>query len=196
MISKEQLHACMPSITVENLNKYIDPLNQAMERFQINAYQRTTIFLAQAAHESGCLRYNKELSSGEAYDTGELAKTLGNTPEADGDGQKYKGRGIFQITGLNNYKALSAYFGQDFVNHPELLEGPVWASLSAGWFWDVKQFNSIADQSDGWRKNRKLKSGELVPYDKFQWITYRINGGLTHIEDRLRYYHLAQIALK
>jgi putative chitinase len=195
MISKEQLLACMPSITVENLNKYIDPLNQAMIEFEINNKSRIANFLAQIAHESGCLKYNKEIASGEAYDTGALAIALGNTPEADGDGQRYKGRGIIQITGLGNYKALSTYeFSggrQDFVAHPELLEGPVWGCMAAGWFWDVKKkINLICDLPENWTHERKGKM-----YSRFEWITLLVNGGQNGIEQRKKYYQLAELAI-
>lgn len=191
IISKDQLLNCMPSITVENLDKYIDPLNGAMDKFEINTRSRIINFLAQLAHESGCFRYTVELASGEAYDTGPLAVALGNTPEADGDGQRYKGRGPIQITGLNNYKQLSAYFGQDFVNHPELLEGPVWGCMAAGWFWDVKRhINLICDLPETWTHEWRGKV-----YSRFEWITLLVNGGQNGIEHRKKYYQLAELAI-
>lgn len=175
MISKDQLHSIMPSASAENLEKFAGPLSDTMERYQINTPQRMACFLAQLAHESGCLRYVKELADGKAY---EGRKDLGNI--IAGDGPKYKGRGLIQITGRSNYSAMAKVFGQDFLGHPELLEGPVWASMSAGWFWDAHQLNALADVLD------------------FLKISKRINGvnkitGLPNgMEDRLKYFALAK----
>ncbi len=191
-MTREQLFACMPNITVDNLNKYIGPLNEAMEEFEINTFQRSTHFIAQLAHESGCFKYNKELASGADYDTGSRAIALGNTPEPDGDGQKYKGRGPIQITGLNNYRAFGDYVHQDFVTNPQLLEGPVWGCKAAGWFWDVKRkINLICDLPETWEHTWRGKT-----YSKFQWVTLLVNGGQNGIQDRWKYFQLAEIALK
>ncbi|MGR2706555.1 MULTISPECIES: glycoside hydrolase family 19 protein [Pseudomonas] len=140
---------------------------------QINTPQRTAAFLAQVGHESGELRYVRELGSDQylsKYDTGALAERLGNTPEADGDGAKYRGRGLIQITGRRNYLACSqALFGDDrLLRQPELLEQPQWACESAAWFWQSNGLNELADQ------------------DEFTTITRRINGGLNGLEDRLQ----------
>lgn len=132
-------------------------------------------FIAQIGHESGQLRYVRELV-GDAYlakyDTGKLAQRLGNTPEADGDGQKYRGRGLIQVTGRDNYEACNeALFGDSrLLVTPELLEQPVYASMSAGWFWQSRGLNTLADQGD------------------FEKITRRINGGLNGWEDRQKLY--------
>jgi|SRR6478609_4515432 len=179
----EQLTICFPHAKVNTISSFFEPLKDTVEKYQINTPQRLAIFFAQLAHESGSLRYTKEIASGAAYDTGKLAATLGNTPEADGDGQKYKGRGLIQITGLNNYKKLSVALGIDLVNQPELLEGPVFASLSAGWYWDDRKLNEIADKPDDWRKT--WKGGN---YDRFMWITVKINGALNGLADRLGHY--------
>jgi putative chitinase len=118
------------------------------------------------------LKYVKELATGQAY---EGRKDLGNIEP--GDGVKFKGRGLIQITGRTNYGALSKALGADLINHPELLEGPVYASLSAGWFWDSRKLNELADVMD------------------FLRITRRINGGLTNLEDRQKYFALAKKTL-
>ncbi len=190
MISKDQLHISMPQASAENIEKFLQPLNETMEKFAINTFNRQTIFLAQIAHESGCLRYTKELASGAAYDVGNLATRLGNTPEDDGDGERLKGRGLIQITGTTNYRALGEYFGQDFIAHPELLEGPVWACMSAGWFWNMKNLNNICDQPPNFAKSFKGKV-----YNRFEWVTLLINGGQNGLTDRLKYYELAKKAL-
>lgn len=189
-MTREQLQQCMPSAKTELLDKFYKPLVDTMEKFEINSFARKTQFIAQIAHESGCLRFTKELATGEAYDTGKLAANLGNTPEDDGDGERYKGRGLIQITGTTNYRNLSKFFGQDFLAHPELLEGAVWATMSAGWFWNFKKLNTYADLPDTWRKDFGGKS-----YNRFEWITLLINGGQNGLADRLKYYDLAKKAL-
>lgn len=175
----------MPHITVENLNKYIGPLNDAMAEFEINTPQRIIPFLAQLAHESGSFKYTKEIASGEAYE-GRL--DLGNTQP--GDGVRYKGRGPIQMTGRRNYQVLSDYFKQDFVKSPELLEGPIWGCKSAGWYWDEKRkINLICDLPETWTHLWRGKT-----YSKFEWITVLINGGLNGLEDRKKHLQLAEIA--
>ncbi len=104
-------------------------------------------FLAQV----GQLLYVRELGNDAylaKYDTGSLAERLGNTPAADGDGQRYRGRGLVQITGRDNYEACSeAPFGDSrLLNTPDLLEQPFYASLSAGWFWQRAGLNTLADK--------------------------------------------------
>ena len=137
--------------------------------FEINTPLRWCHYLAQIAHESAELRYSEEIASGKAYDTGKLAVKLGNTPEADGDGQKYKGRGLIQVTGRNNYEMYKQYSGYDVVKQPELLAKPVGAIRSSMWFWKSKGLNELADR------------------DEFTAITKRINGGTNGIEDRRKY---------
>lgn len=191
MISKEQLHQIMPPASGLVLEKFCTPINDAMAKFDINTPIRQAMFLATVAHESGCFRYMKELATGEAYDIGSRAASLGNTPEDDGDGERLKGRGPIQITGTTMYRKCGAYFGQDFIAHPELLEGPVWGCMSAGWVWAIeKQLNPIADMPDAWRKTWKGKD-----YNNFEWVTLKINGGQTHLEDRLKYLALAKMTL-
>lgn len=131
--------------------------------------RRVRYFLAQIAHESGELRWTKEFGSGAEYDTGKKAIRLGNTPQADGDGQRYKGRGYIQITGTTNYKAVAKDLHIDCVNHPELLEQPHYALLSALWFWKKNNLNILADK------------------DAFTELTKRINGGTNGMADRLEW---------
>ncbi len=96
---------------------FVSPLNAAMARHRIDTPRRIAAFLAQVGHESGQLRYVRELGNNQylsKYDTGTLALRLGNTPEADGDGQKYRGRGLIQITGRANYRQCShGLFGDE-----------------------------------------------------------------------------------
>lgn len=170
----------MPFAKESNIAKYYDPLLMAMVKFQINTPHRKAAFLAQIAHESGSLKYVEEIASGDAYDT---RIDLGNTPEKDGDGRRYKGRGILQITGLANYKAVGAALSYDFVKDPEALELPGAASMSAGWFWKTRGLNELADKGD------------------FEKISARINGinkktGRPNgIEDRWEHWERAKKAL-
>lgn len=126
-------------------------------------------WLAQVAHESGELRYTKELASGKAY---EGRKDLGNTQA--GDGVKFKGRGLIQITGRANYTAYAKFCGYDVVAKPELLEQPVGAVKSAMWYWQTHGLNELADG------------------DKFVTITRRINGGTNGLESRRKYLNRAK----
>lgn len=167
-ITEQQLRQIMP-LARGRAAVFLPYLNAAMTRRQITTPRRIAAFLAQIGHESGQLLYVRELASGAAYDTGRLAAQLGNTPAADGDGQRYKGRGLIQITGRANYRSASlALFGDErLLERPELLEQPEWAAESAAWFWESKGLNALADALD---MNR---------------ITRRINGGLNGLADRL-----------
>lgn len=172
MISLSELRRIMPYATNENLEKYHEPLTDAMREFEIDSPPRIAAFLAQVGHESGSLRYVRELDTGEAY---EGRKDLGNTEP--GDGVRYKGRGLIQITGRANYQACGAALDLDLVGNPELLEQPVPACRSAGWFWTSRGLNAFADKGD------------------FLTITKRINGGTNGWKDRTDYYERAKEVL-
>ncbi len=157
---------------------FVPGLNATLGKFAIITPLRMAAFIAQIGHESGQLRYVRELGNDKylaKYDTGRLAERLGNTPESDGDGQKYRGRGLIQVTGAYNYEACSeALFGDArLLNTPELLEQPVYAALSAGWFWQKEGLNTLADKGD------------------VLTITKRINGGTNGLEDRKALYKRA-----
>ena len=172
-LTLDQLRMIMP-YAGKRAEAFLDPLNRAMTEFSIDTPMQQAAFLAQVAHESGSLRYVRELASGEAYDTGRLAARLGNTPEDDGDGERYRGRGLIQITGTDNYRACSVgLFGdsQHLLDHPELLEQPELAARSAAWFWQSRGLN---DETD------------------FLQITRKINGGTNGLQDRLAYYDRAK----
>lgn len=177
MISREQLLEIMP-FAKTRVDTFLNALNKYMPAYGIDTPARVAAFLAQIALESGELRYVKEIASGEAYDTGTLATRLGNTPAADGDGQRYKGRGLIQITGLSNYKLLSDAIGEDLVAAPEKLETPDLAVQSACWFWSTRNLSALADKGD------------------FQTITRKINGGLNHYTERCVYWGRAKEVLK
>ncbi|KAB0485029.1 putative chitinase [Pseudomonas reinekei] len=161
---------------------FISALNSAMARHNINTPLRIAAFLAQVGHESGQLHYVRELGSDQylsKYDTGALAARLGNSPETDGDGQRYRGRGLIQITGRHNYRQCSlGLFGDErLLASPELLEQPQWAAESAAWFWARNGLNELADR------------------DQFNSITRRINGGLNGLQDRLQLWARARAVL-
>lgn len=151
---------------------YAPLLDAAMREFDINTPARQASFLSQVGHESGQLRYVRELASGAAY---EGRKDLGNTQP--GDGERYRGRGLIQITGRANYTASMMALDVDVVEHPELLETPVLACRSAAWFWKSHGLNELADAGD------QVK------------VTRRINGGTNGLADRLALFEVAKRVL-
>jgi putative chitinase len=176
-ITQQQLLQILPNAG-KQAGVFASALTLAMDKYQINSRLRMAAFIAQVGHESGQFRYVRELGGDQylsKYDTGSLAKRLGNTPEADGDGQKYRGRGLIQVTGRDNYFACSkALFGDDrLLRTPELLEQAEWACKSAAWFWNSRNLNALADKGD------------------FQGITRRINGGLNGLAEREAFYKSA-----
>lgn len=177
MITKEQLLKILPNAR-NQAGVFASALTLAMDKYQINTRLRMAAFIAQVGHESGQFNWVRELGGDQylsKYDTGTLAARLGNTPEADGDGQKYRGRGLIQITGRDNYLACSkALFGDDrLLRAPETLEQAEWACKSAAWFWNSRNLNALADAKD------------------FNGITRRINGGLNGLAERLEFYQRA-----
>jgi putative chitinase len=173
ILTKEHLKFLVPYSSLKDREKFLDPLNETINRYNINTPLRLAAFIAQIAHESGSLHYVEELASGSAY---EYRRDLGNLePEAlkaahskgRTTGPFYKGYGLIQITGYYNHKSCGLALGYDGVNEPEKLKEPLYAALSAGWFWDCHHLNDFADIGD------------------FKQITLRINGGLTNYKARL-----------
>ena len=127
--------------------KFLPYINKYSNRFSINTPKRILCFWANVLHESGDLKFTKEISSGVQY---EGRKDLGNVNT--GDGAKYKGRGLLQLTGRRNYTAFSSWyklvFKEDinFVDNPEYLEQPEYAVLSAFWFWESNRLDKWADE--------------------------------------------------
>lgn len=176
-----QLRTAMPGARLADVQKFLKPINDTMAKYMINTPLRQAHFLCQIAWESGQLRYTEEIASGAAYDTGAKAKALGNTPEKDGDGQRYKGRGLIQITGRTNYKKYGAYIGKDMENLQQknwlLLKEPTLAADSAGWFWLTHGLNTKADR------------------DEHTNITKIINGSTITAPKRLPYLRFAKQAV-
>ena len=171
-ITQQQLQQILPNAG-QTAGVFVPVLHTAMVRFQIIGKKRIAAFIAQIGHESGQFRYVRELGNDQylsKYDTGTLAKRLGNTPKADGDGQKYRGRGLIQITGRANYMMCGEALALDLINQPERLEKPQHACTSAAWFWASRGLNTLADAG------------------QFDTITRRINGGQNGAADRQTLY--------
>ena len=136
-----------------NAEKFFTHIEETFQRFKIITPIQQLCFLAQVGHESGGLYYTEEIASGDAYE-GRLR--LGNTQK--GDGRKFKGRGLIQITGRANYTSLSNELQINCVDEPTLLGAKNVslcteiqlknAALCAGWFWNKQKLNSLADKID------------------------------------------------
>lgn len=175
-VTRQELLRICPGYPKRRIDEDVRVLNEWAPRFEINTSLRMAHFIAQCAHESGGFQYVAEIASGAAYDTGKLAAKLGNTPEKDGDGQKYKGRGYIQITGKANYKAYrdSGFCNGDVVAHPEWLSNSPGRMKSAMWYWWSHGCNKLADADD------------------IRTITKRINGGMNGFADRQYYLRRAK----
>ncbi|PTQ70280.1 glycoside hydrolase family 19 protein [Pseudomonas sp. GV071] len=102
------------------------------------------------------------------------SERLGNGPESSGDGWRYRGRGLIQITGRDNYRLAGQALMADLEAIPPLLERPLYGALSAGWFWQSQGLNELADGG------------------KFDAITHRINGGTTGQKERQKVWEVAR----
>lgn len=173
MLTDEQLSA----ICGRTISGWADSIQAAMDEFDVNTSARQKVFLAQILHESGRLVYVRELWGPTATQAGyEGRADLGNT-EA-GDGFKYRGRGLIQITGRANYQTCGDALGLDLITSPELLEQHDIAARSAAWFWKSHGLNELADQAG-----------------TFETITRRINGGINGMADRQALYVAADHVL-
>ncbi len=143
---------------------FVEALNHAMLEFGIDTPQRAACFLAQIAHESGSLNYVEEIADGSAY---EFRRDLGNIYE--GDGKKFRGAGLMQITGRANTLKCLAALGRKEHDRDYLLT-PMGACRSAAWYWKGRDLNRLADEG------------------KFGSITKVINGGYNGLDDRIRHY--------
>jgi len=171
-------------------HKWLGPLEETFAKYDISTPARQACFIGQCAHESGNfktlqenLNYSaeglmktwpsrfatKEIADQYARQPAKIAGKvyngrLGNTSEEEAS--MYLGRGLIQLTGRENYANCGTALGIDFIGNPNLLIEPKYAALSAGWFWNKKGLNSLADTAD------------------IETMTKRINGGLIGLEDR------------
>ena len=167
-ITRQQLLQILPNAG-QVAGVFVPVLNAAMGHYQIVGAKRVAAFIAQIGHESGQLKYVKEIWGPTAAQAKyEGRKDLGNT--VAGDGSKYRGRGLIQITGRANYMACGEGLGLDLIKQPELLEKPQHACMSAAWFWATKGLSTLADAG------------------QFDKITQRINGGQNGAADRQALY--------
>ncbi len=163
-LSPTKLCAIMPECTAERAERYFPGLTETMRQYAIDTPHRATHFLAQIGHESGGFRYAEELASGEAY---EGRADLGNTEP--GDGRRFKGRGLIQLTGRANYRAYGRAIGRDLTvggNWEQVAADPALCVGVAGWYWANRKINALADRDD------------------LEAVTRAINGGLNGLDDR------------
>jgi putative chitinase len=180
------------ALAVLNIDpKWEEPLQAAFDKYDINTPKRQAAFIGQCAHESGNfktlqenLNYSaeglmktwpsrfptKEVADQYARQPAKIAGKvyngrLGNTSEEEAS--KYLGRGLIQLTGKENYERCGSAIGADLINEPTLLVEPHYAAMSAGWFWNKKGLNELADAQE---------HGQ---------ITKRINGGTIGLDDRI-----------
>jgi putative chitinase len=200
VITVEQLARVVPCC--EEPGIWVEPLNVAMVEFGIDKPVRVAAFLAQVAHESGeltrlveNLNYSAERLQEvfRKYFTADRAREYarkperianyvyadrnGNGPMDSGDGWRFRGRGLLQVTGRANYQEAAEALDVDLVEQPELLERPDLAARSAGAFWRRAGCNGLAD------------TGE------FKTLTRRINGGVNGLSERLEYFARAKAVL-
>lgn len=161
---------------IDRATTFLPFLEDAMHEFSIDTPTRQAAFLAQVAHESGSLHFLVELWGPTAAQARyETRYDIGNIQP--GDGFKYRGRGLIQVTGRANYKKAGDALGASLIDSPELLGEPALACRSAAWFWKSHGCNELADLGN------------------FEAITKRINGGLNGYAERLGFWTKAKAVL-
>ena len=172
-------------------DKWEIPLNQVFVKYDLDTSKRQAAFIGQCAVESANftrLQENLNYSAQRLtqvwpsrFPNISMAEPYANNPEKladfvyagrmgnlqDGDGWKFHGRGLIQLTGRENYANCGSGIGVDIIDNPDLLLTPKYAALSAGWFWNKKGLNALADTQE------------------YGTMTRRINGGLTGLEERI-----------
>lgn len=174
------LSVAAPKPDMANINSILTSLARYGHDVGLDQPHRYIQYLAQLAHESGGFKYDREIwgptSAQERYD---IRADLGNTPERDGDGYKYRGRTGIQLTGRRNYLKFyqwcvkQGYNPPDFVQNPDVINQDPWEGLVPIWYWSEatgKSLNVYADQGNN------------------EMVTRKINGGLNGYSDRLERY--------
>lgn len=172
--------------------KWLEPLKDTFQKYNIDTSKRQASFIGQCMHESAGFKIleenlnysakalmttwpsrfpNEEVANQYARQPEKIANKvyggrMGNSDESSGEGWKYRGRGIKQLTGKENYERCGSSLGVDLVSNPDLLLDPKYAALSAGWFWNKHNLNDLADKGD------------------IETMTKRINGGLLGLDAR------------
>lgn len=166
-------------------------MNKLCPSYEIDTAREYGHFLAQACHETDHFKTLREYASGSAY---EGRADLGNTQP--GDGIRFRGRGIFQTTGRANYLQLGIKKGRRdlFINTPELLEQPEYAVWSACEFWKTRGLTDVANHADTDVLKKKYR-GNIIDVSPVEYISLTINGGYRGMEERKKFYALAQQVL-
>ena len=197
-ITKEQLQSFFEDTKEEIIDSFVDPLNKAMDKFEINNINRIAMFLAQVGHESGGLtktqenlnykperlaqifpKYFRDVNPEDyAHNPEKIANRvyadrMGNGDEDSGDGYKFRGRGLVQLTGRDNYTKFANDLGISLDDTVVYMGTPNGATASAGWFWDNNKLNQYCDSGD------------------FVTLTKRINGGTIGLEERKHNFDIA-----
>jgi putative chitinase len=164
MITAQQL-VTITGKPLAQLTPFVDGINKTFDKYLINTPLRQCHFLSQVLHESGCFKYMKEIADGKLY---EGRKDLGNIQP--GDGPRFKGRGLIQITGRNNYNSIKISLGIDCISKPELLEQLPYAVMSAGWYWSSRHLNIFADADDVIKVTKLINGGTNGLEDRKAWL--------------------------
>ena len=179
--------------------KWLEPLNETFAKYEINTPKRQACFIGQCMHESGGFKFLTEnlnysakglmatwpsrfpdMDTAEKYErkpekiAGKVYMgRMGNTtPE---EAAMYIGRGLIQLTGKDNYKAASDALGEDLVSNPQLVSEPRYAALTAGWFWNKKGLNALADAMDIDTMTKRINGGSLGIADRQAKINMALN---------------------
>jgi putative chitinase len=174
--------------------KWFEPLQETFEKYQINTPKRQACFIGQCMHESGGFKFLRENLNYSAkalmatwpsrFPDADTAEKYARQPEMiankvysgrmgnteDGDGAKYIGRGLIQLTGKDNYMAFGEAIGEDLVANPQLVEEPRYAALSAGWFFNKRNLNALADVMDIETMSKRINGGTIGMADRIAKI--------------------------
>lgn len=180
--------------------QWVEPLNQTFSRFDISTPAQQASFIGQASHESGNFKTLEENLQYRAetlmrvwpkrFPTLEFAKQyeknpkkiansvysnrMGNRDESSGDGHRFRGRGLFQLTGHSNYFHAGKALGEDFVMNPDLVATPMYAALTAGFFWQTHKLNQYADARDYVTMTKKINGGTIGLADRQKHIAHAL----------------------